>query len=114
MTITAADLEAFVGQSIGQICTNGFAAASQNHCAHFVSHALGIKLGMLCGDMAFKTRHTGASIRCDVGIHFGGKVYNFSNGQHKVIADPTAQAFHSKFKSVYAGDDVSLFYGVAP
>lgn len=40
-------------------------AAWRNHCAHFVSHALGLQLGTLCGDMSWKTRHTGASIRCD-------------------------------------------------
>jgi hypothetical protein len=157
MPITAAQLEAFVGQGIGDICSNDFSSTAQNHCAHFVSHALAIQLGMLCGDMAFKTRHTGASIRCDelynglktkgpwsdkpaaadgllifvlastnvvggvmqnvpqkhVGIHFSGKVYNFSNGRHQVVSDPTVAVFHSKFKSIYAGD-VALFYGAAP
>jgi hypothetical protein len=158
MTITAADLEAFVGEPIDDICQTGLVAPSHNHCAHFVGHALGIKLGMLCGDMTYKTRRTGASIRCDelynglkskgpwsdrpkrddgllifvvsarhvvdgvmrnvpqkhVGVHFGGKVFNFSNGQHRVVSDGTVEHFHSKFKSIYAGGDVSLFYGVAP
>jgi hypothetical protein len=158
MPITAAELEAYVGLGIGQVCSNGFASASQNHCAHFVSHALGITLGMLCGDMKYATRRTGASIRRDelynglekkgpwdqrpaiadgllvfvvsarqvvdgvmrnvpqkhVGIRFGGKVFNFSNGQHKVVSDPTVEYFHGKFKSTYAGGDISLFYGVAP
>jgi hypothetical protein len=39
---------------------------------------------------------------------------NFSNGQHKVVSDPTVVQFLSKFKGIYAGDDVALFYGVAP
>lgn len=49
-----------------------------------------------------------------VGIHFAGQVFNFSNGQHKVIVDPSVEAFHNKFKHAYAGNDISLFYGVAP
>lgn len=48
-----------------------------------------------------------------VGIHFDGKVYNFSNSQHKVVVDATVDAFHAKFKALYAGGDISLFYGVA-
>lgn len=156
MSITQEQLQAYVGKSIADICANAFAAPTQNHCAHFVSHALSLQLGMLCGDMAFKTRKTGASIRCDelynklsktgpwedktmatdgvlifvlsarnvingvmmnvpqkhVGIYGGGKVYNFSNSQHKVVADPSVDAFHKKFKLTYAGNDISLFYGI--
>ena len=158
MTVSLTDLQSYVGKSIDDICSNGFSSAAQNHCAHFVSHALGLKLGMLCGDMKFATRGTGGSIRCDelfnrlgdfgawedrpasdngllifvlsarnmgngvmanvpqkhVGIHFNGKVFNFSNGQHQVVADPSVEAFHNKFKRTYAGGDVSLYYGVAP
>ncbi|NML16547.1 hypothetical protein [Azohydromonas caseinilytica] len=158
MSITAAQLESHVGKSMADLCSNGFTSTSQNHCAHYVSHALGLRLGLLCGDMAFATRRTGASIRCDevynrleqrgpwaerpraddgllifvlsrrnvvdgvmqnvpqkhVGIHFGGKVFNFSNGQHKVVADPTVEQFHAKFRGLYAGGDIELFYGVAP
>ncbi len=156
MPITQAQLQGYVGKSIADICTTGLTSPTQNHCAHFVSHALGIQLGMLCGDMAYKTRHTGASIRCDelynrlaqtgpwderpaasdgllifvlsashvingtmmnvpqkhVGIYCYGQVYNFSNTQHKVVADPSVEVFHKKFKLTYAGNDISLFYGV--
>jgi hypothetical protein len=158
MSISLGTLQGYEGNSIADICTNKFSSSSQNHCAHFVSHAHGIQLGMLCGDMTFKTKKTGASIRCDelynrlmrkgewadrpalsdgllifvisarsvmngvmlnvpqkhVGIHFGGKVFNFSNSQHKVISDASVDAFHSKFKNAYHGDDISLFFGVAP
>lgn len=158
MDISLATIQGYVGKRISDICPNGFSAASQNHCAHFVSHVHGIQFGMLCGDMAFKTKKTGASIRCDelynrltkkgkwddrpelsdgllifvlsarnvmdgimanvpqkhVGVYFEGKVYNFSNSQHKVVADVSVEAFHNKFKHSYAGGDVSLFYGVAP
>lgn len=65
MAVLMTDLQGYVGKSIGEICENHFDSSSQNHCAHFVSHALGLKLGMLCGDMKFETKKTGASIRCD-------------------------------------------------
>jgi hypothetical protein len=156
MPITQDQLQAYVGKTIAEICPNAFTAPTQNHCAHFVSHALGLQLGMLCGDMAYKTRHSGTSIRCDelynklsdtgpwddklmardgmlifvlaaknvvkgvmmnvpqkhVGIYAGGKVYNFSNNQHMVVADPSVETFHKKFKLIYAGNDISLFYGI--
>jgi hypothetical protein len=38
-----------------------------------------------------------------VGVHFGGRVYNFSNSQHKVVVDPSVEAFHQKFAHAYAG-----------
>lgn len=158
MAISLATLQGYVGKAMADICANGFTSPSQNHCAHFVGHAHGIMLGMLCGDMTFKTKKTGASIRCDelyngltrkgkwedkpalsdgllifvlsarnimggtmvnvpqkhVGIYFGGKIYNFSNSQHKVVVDESVEAFHNKFKRIYAGNDISLFFGVAP
>jgi hypothetical protein len=158
MSITLPDLLAYVGKPIGDVCDNEFSSPAQNHCAHFVSHALDIQIGMLCGDMTFATRKTGASIRCDelfnglrstgpwakrpkiddgllifalsaknvvkgrmlnvpqkhVGIHYSGQVFNFSNGQHKVVVDASVDSFHNKFKHIYAGKDISLFHGVAP
>jgi hypothetical protein len=65
MSVTYPQLSSYVGKPISALCQNNFTSPAQNHCAHFVSHAHGIKLGMLCGDMSLKTRHTGASIRCD-------------------------------------------------
>jgi hypothetical protein len=63
--ITASILEPYLGKSIAAICSNHYSTPSQNHCAHFVAHALGIKIATLCGDMAWKTRHTGATVRVD-------------------------------------------------
>lgn len=158
MAITQADLQGYVGKTIADLCSNNYSPADANHCAHFVSHVLGLTLGTLCGDLAYKTRRTGASIRCNelynnlqtrgpwaekptasdgilifvlssnhvtnnqmgsvpqkhVGIHFGGKVYHYSNSQDKVVCDPTVEAFHNKFKSAYGGNSISLYYGVVP
>jgi hypothetical protein len=47
-----------------------------------------------------------------VGIHFAGGVYNFSNAQHKVVVDSSVDAFHKKFKGLYHGGDISLYYGI--
>jgi hypothetical protein len=30
-----------------------------------------------------------------------------------VVVDATVDAFHAKFKALYAGGDISLYYGVA-
>ncbi|MDH5833398.1 hypothetical protein [Luteimonas kalidii] len=51
------DLSATVGKSIDAFCGNKFTAADQNHCAHFVSHALEIEAGYTC------RTHTGRSTR---------------------------------------------------
>ncbi|WP_189045886.1 hypothetical protein [Aliidongia dinghuensis] len=59
----AADLDAYLGKPIAKICDRGYHPDAENHCAHFVSHALGITIGTLCGDMNYATRHTGATIR---------------------------------------------------
>ncbi|MBW6400697.1 hypothetical protein KPL78_22750 [Roseomonas sp. HJA6] len=63
--LTAEKLSAFEGKNIALICDSGLTDASLNHCAHFVCHALDVGIGMKCGDMTFKTRGKGASIRVD-------------------------------------------------
>ena len=63
--VSPAILDARVGQSMSTICENHYDTVDQNHCAHFVSHMLGLKLGTLCGDMEWSTRGTGASVRCN-------------------------------------------------
>lgn len=63
--LESADLEKFEGLDIKEICTTGFNSAGLNHCAHFVSHALDLRFGMLCGNMAWETKGQGACIRVD-------------------------------------------------
>jgi hypothetical protein len=41
-------LEDFLDHSIDDICGNGCVDHTLNHCAHFVSHALGFQFGMTC------------------------------------------------------------------
>lgn len=62
-TLTDTELQAFEGQAIADLCATGLTDAALNHCAHFVSHALDIGIGMRCGDMSYRHRGTGASIR---------------------------------------------------
>jgi len=50
--ITQQQLDAYVGQTIAGICPNGYTSAADNHCAHFVSHALGYTFGVTCQMMA--------------------------------------------------------------
>lgn len=49
--VTAAALDAFLGKDIKDICGNAFHDATLNHCAHFVSHALGLSFSFHCGQM---------------------------------------------------------------
>ena len=50
-TITPAELQAFEGKRIDVICDCGYHNNLDNHCAHFVSHALGLGFGFTCKDM---------------------------------------------------------------
>ena len=67
MPVTEADVTNYVGQGMADICSNHYDTEAQNHCAHFVAHALGIHLGVVCGDLAASAsaRHTGATVRCN-------------------------------------------------
>jgi hypothetical protein len=46
--ITQHQLNSYLGKSIGEICQNGYASPHDNHCAHFVAHALGYTFGITC------------------------------------------------------------------
>jgi hypothetical protein len=60
--ITVDQLNAYLGKNISQICGNGYADPNDNHCAHFVCHALGYQFGFTCRNM--KSGHgTPANIR---------------------------------------------------
>lgn len=60
--ITAAQLDALLGQEITRICAVGYTNRADNHCAHFVSHVLGYQFGFTCRGMVAGTG-TPASIR---------------------------------------------------
>jgi hypothetical protein len=60
--ITVAQLNEYLTQPISKICLNGYANANDNHCAHFISHVLGLKFGVTCLTMQGGT-HAGANIR---------------------------------------------------
>ncbi len=60
--ITEGTLVAHLGEHISRICAVGYAADSDNHCAHFVSHMLGYRFGATCATMAHGSG-TPASIR---------------------------------------------------
>lgn len=48
MTKIKDKIESFVGKPIDDICNNGFTSHRLNHCAHFVSHALGLTFPYTC------------------------------------------------------------------
>jgi hypothetical protein len=59
---THQSLQALLGKHISQFCPRGYSANSDNHCAHFVSHVLGLKVGATCAIMSSKAG-AAASIR---------------------------------------------------
>jgi hypothetical protein len=60
--ITQQQLDGFVGESIGEICANGYANPHENHSAHFVSHVLGYNFGVTCQSMGI-AKAPGATLR---------------------------------------------------
>ena len=52
--VTLDQLRNFEGQGIVKICDGGYTDAAYNHCAHFVSHALGYSFGFTCKGMTNK------------------------------------------------------------
>lgn len=61
-TITVAELQKFEGKRIDAICDCAYHSNADNHCAHFVSHALGLHFGFTCKNMTGKGAQ-GANIR---------------------------------------------------
>ncbi|HWO14448.1 MAG TPA: hypothetical protein VNN80_33310 [Polyangiaceae bacterium] len=62
--LTAADLNAYVGLHIRDICPNRYQNDADNHCAHFVSHVLGLRFGATCAQMTGRVAMgTDANIR---------------------------------------------------
>lgn len=55
-------LQEILDQTISDFCGNGFVASSDNHCAHFVSHVLGLDAGYDCA-VHMQKQSGGASLR---------------------------------------------------
>jgi hypothetical protein len=62
MALTETVLSSLLGKHIREICPLGYAADTDNHCAHFVSHVLGFQFDTTCRTMVTGTG-TSASIR---------------------------------------------------
>jgi len=67
MPVMETDVIRLVNQAMGDICENHYDTHAQNHCAHFVSHALRIGVATVCGDLTAiaAARGTGATVRCN-------------------------------------------------
>lgn len=60
--LSESTLRGYLGKHIRDICPIGYAADTDNHCAHFVSHVLGYQYGATCRTMK-NGQGTPASIR---------------------------------------------------
>jgi hypothetical protein len=73
--LTAALLDAYLGKHIDKVCGNGFTDNGDNHCAHFVSHVLGLEFGLTCRTMGSpNARGPEANIRVQQLFHRCPKV----------------------------------------
>lgn len=80
-------------------------SAALTECLIFVTLASNVSKS---GDTLVMGNHP----RKHIGILTGGKVYNYSNSQNKVVAD-TLEVFKSKFTGAYktSGTTVEFYYG---
>lgn len=62
MALIVPQLHEFLGKNIRAICNNGYAAPYENHCAHFVSHAMAFRFGYTC-KAATSGKFPGANLR---------------------------------------------------
>jgi hypothetical protein len=55
----------FLGKNISKICPNGYVNNADNHCAHFVAHALNLSFGVTCRQLVSpkNQKATGATVR---------------------------------------------------
>lgn len=63
--LSESTLNTYLGLDIKDICSNSYHDASENHCAHFVSHVLGLHFGYTCREMvqSGKRLAPGANVR---------------------------------------------------
>ncbi|MEX0794497.1 MAG: hypothetical protein WD045_15285 [Pirellulaceae bacterium] len=62
MFLTEILLNSYLGKNISEICLNGYDDKSENHCAHFVSHAANLDFGYTCRSHTGK-KNQGANLR---------------------------------------------------
>ncbi len=60
--ISVSQLDSWLGKTITEICLNGYTSSSDNHCAHFVCHALQLSFGYNCKSATGK-KNFGANLR---------------------------------------------------
>jgi hypothetical protein len=60
--LSIAQLDSWLGKSMTDICLNGYNKPSDNHCAHFVSHAVALSFGYTCKQHTGK-QNAGANLR---------------------------------------------------
>ena len=60
--VTVTTLDSYLGKHIRDVCGNDYVNDGDNHCAHFVSHVLGLRFGATCHMMG-KGKVPGANLR---------------------------------------------------
>ena len=132
MPFERADLDAYLGKNISEICRNGFHTHSLNHCAHFVSHVTNMSFGYTCASQTkdkegqklvgacirvqeiFPRCKKGGNFMCNVhkkhiGIYIGHTIWHYSNTKNKVI-----KQLDTQFANHYPGRGYAMYFGKPP
>jgi hypothetical protein len=80
-TLSPFTLNGYVGHPIKEICPHGYDRASDNHCAHFVSHVLQLGMGYTCAQA--RGRVDGANIRVQ-------ELFALCTSRQEILECPTA------------------------
>jgi hypothetical protein len=80
--VTLSLLNDYLGRGISDICPHGYDAGRDNHCAHFVSHALNLSFGLTCASMK---GIRGATAAANLRVH---EIFDQCTSTREVIACP--------------------------
>lgn len=70
-------LDSWLGKSMTDICLNGYDNQSDNHCAHFVAHAMNLHFGYTC-----RQHHGGNSAGANLRVH---EIFAQSPNKHEIV-----------------------------
>lgn len=101
-----AGLSMYVGKNVEAICPFGYGRTgdSENHCAHFVSHALNISLGTTCaGLLPWKLKGTDPVLRSSVSGNRALGLYTL-DGKERVDFKGACTRVNEIYNSIGAKD----------
>ena len=75
-------LNSWLGKSMTDVCLNGYDNQSDNHCAHFVAHAMNLHFGYTC-----RQHRGGSNAGANLRVH---EVFARCPSRHEIVETGTA------------------------